>query len=110
MKIILFTGFLFFSTMQSSKLFAEVLIIEIEIINHFFVPDKIEIPVDTKIKLVIHNRDEASEEFESYELNREKLIMGGKKGVVFIGPLAIGEYPFFGEFSEKTAQGIIFVK
>lgn len=96
--------------LQSDNAFAERLIIEIEIVNHFFVPDKIEIPEDTKVKLVIYNRDEASEEFESYELNREKLIMGGKKAVVFIGPLAKGEYPFFGEFSEKTAQGLIIVK
>jgi len=100
----------FFFSLLTSKLLAERMTIEIEIINHFFVPDKIVIPADTKVKLIIHNRDEASEEFESYELNREKLIMGGKKGVVFIGPLAIGEYPFFGEFSEKTAQGTIIVK
>ncbi len=89
---------------------AKRLTIEIEIKNHFFIPDKIEIPANTKIKLIVHNRDSSSEEFESYELNREKLIMGERKANIFIGPLAAGEYPFFGEFNQKTAQGWIIVK
>jgi len=59
----------------------------IEIRNHLFEPDVISIPADTKVKLVIFNRDPTPEEFESYELNREKVIMGGRKAIVFIGPL-----------------------
>lgn len=89
---------------------AKRLVVEIEIKNHFFIPDKIEIPADTKVKLIVHNRDTSSEEFESYELNREKLIMGGRKVNIFIGPLVPGEYPFFGEFNQKTAQGVVIVK
>ena len=84
--------------------------IDITIRNHLFYPSKITIPVDTKIKLLIDNQDRTAEEFESYELNREKVIPGGSKGVVFIGPLPAGEYPFFGEFFPKTAQGIVIVK
>jgi hypothetical protein len=30
--------------------------------------------------------------------------------VIFIGPLKQGEYPFFGEFYPKTAQGKVFAK
>jgi len=99
-----------FLSLFSFELQAKRLVIEIEIKNHFFVPDRIEIPADTKVKLVIYNRDETSEEFESYELNREKLIMGGRKTNIFIGPLSVGEYPFFGEFNQKTAQGFIIVR
>lgn len=79
----------------------------IEIRNHLFEPDVIRIPADTKVKLIIFNRDPTPEEFESYELNREKVIMGGRKAVVFIGPLPAGEYPFFGEFNPQTALGKI---
>jgi len=103
---ILIVTLVFFAT----KISAERLTIEIEIKNHFFVPDKIEVPADTKVKLVIYNRDSTSEEFESYELNREKLIAAGRKANIFIGPLAVGEYPFFGEFNQKTAQGMVIVK
>ncbi|MDB2705102.1 cupredoxin domain-containing protein [Pseudomonadota bacterium] len=85
-------------------------IIEIEIRDHLFFPSEIHIPADTKVKLIINNKDPAAEEFESYELNREKVIPGGSKGVIFIGPLRSGEYPFFGEFFPKTAQGRVIVK
>ncbi|MBT5228949.1 MAG: cupredoxin domain-containing protein [Methylococcales bacterium] len=79
----------------------------IEIKNHLFYPDVLTVPANKKVKLIIINRDESSEEFESYELNREKIITGGRKGIVFIGPLAPGEYPYFGEFHPKTALGKI---
>ncbi len=95
---------------QISLLRAETPVIKIEIQNHLFFPSEITVPVNTKIKLMIHNLDATSEEFESYELNREKVIMGNQKVIIFIGPLPTGEYPFFGEFYPKTAQGLIIVK
>ena len=85
-------------------------IIHIDIKNHLFSPSEITIPENTKVKLIIHNKDATDEEFESYELNREKVILGNRKGVIFIGPLPAGEYPFFGEFFPKTAQGKVIVK
>jgi len=84
--------------------------VDIAIRNHLFYPSKVDIPADTKIKLLIDNQDPTAEEFESYELNREKVIPGHSKGVIFIGPLPAGEYPFFGEFFPKTAQGTVIVK
>ncbi|MFV8784000.1 cupredoxin domain-containing protein [Microbulbifer sp. SA54] len=80
-------------------------VVTLEIRDHLFYPSELVVPANTKIKLIVHNLDGTPEEFESYELNREKVIMGGKKAVIFIGPLAPGEYPFFGEFNPKTAQG-----
>jgi len=85
-------------------------VIEIDIKDHLFHPSEIVIPADTKVKLIINNLDPTPEEFESYELNREKVISGSRKAVIFIGPLPPGEYPFFGEFHPKTAQGKVLVK
>ena len=68
------------------------------------------IPADTKVRLIVINRDPTPEEFESYELNREKVIMGGAQAVIFLGPLPPGTYPFFGEFNPKTAQGSVRVE
>jgi hypothetical protein len=85
-------------------------VFEIEIRDHLFFPSELTIPADTKVKLLIHNRDSTPEEFESYELNREKVISGNSKTVIFIGPLPPGEYPFFGEFYPKTAQGKVVVE
>jgi hypothetical protein len=83
---------------------------EIEIRDHLFDPAELTIPAGKKVKLVVYNRDPTPEEFESYELNREKVIMGSSKAVIFIGPLKPGEYPFFGEFNPKTAQGKVIAK
>lgn len=82
-------------------------VFKIEISNHLFMPSELVIPANTKVKLMVYNLDSTSEEFESYELNREKVIMGKRKAVIFVGPLMPGEYPFFGEFHPETAQGKI---
>ncbi len=89
---------------------AEKPLIEINIEQHLFVPSEITIPANTKIKLRIHNRDTTPEEFESWELNREKVIMGNSTATIFIGPLPPGIYPFFGEFNPKTALGKVIVE
>jgi hypothetical protein len=90
--------------------YAEVSTFTIEIRDHLFYPSQLIIPANTKVKLIVINRDATPEEFESYELNREKVIMGGAKAIIFVGPLVPGDYPFFGEFNPKTAQGIIRVE
>ena len=84
--------------------------VELRIENHVFVPDIVEIPADQKVRLMVINADSSPEEFESYELNREKVIAGGRRAVIFVGPLPAGDYPFFGEFNPKTAQGLLRVK
>lgn len=79
----------------------------ITIKNHIFSPEELKVPAGEKVKLVIDNQDATPEEFESYELNREKIISGNSKGIVFIGPLEPGTYPYFGEFNMETAKGTI---
>lgn len=83
---------------------------EIAIKDHKFAPASLEVPAHQKIKLIVKNQDPTAEEFESYELNREKVIAGNSQAVVFIGPLDPGTYPFFGEFNPATAQGKIVAK
>ena len=78
--------------------------------NHLFYPAEIEIPANTKVKLIIHNQDQTPEEFDSFDLNREKVIFPQKKAVIFIGPLLPGRYDFFGEFNPNSAQAAIVVK
>lgn len=82
----------------------------ITIKDHKFSPETLEVPANQKVKLKIVNQDPTPEEFESYELNREKIIQGGATGVVFIGPLKPGSYPYFGEFNMDTAKGTIVAK
>lgn len=85
-------------------------VFELRIKDHLFFPDEIVIPANTKIKLLVKNEDPTPEEFESYELNREKVIPGNTEAVIFVGPLSPGVYPFFGEFFPRTAQGRVRVE
>lgn len=104
--IILSLALSFFAT----PALAETPIFEIIIKDHKFNPAILEIPTGQKVKLLIKNQDATPEEFESHELNREKVIAGNSEGVVFVGPLDAGEYKFFGEFHSKTAQGKLIAK
>jgi hypothetical protein len=85
----------------------ELLQFRLDIRDHLFYPPEFDVPAGRKFRLQVVNNDLTPEEFESYELNREKVIMGGSSVMIFIGPLAPGQYPFFGEFNPKTAQGKI---
>jgi plastocyanin len=89
---------------------ADIPVVELTIQDHRFTPAEVTVPAGTKVKLQVSNRDASPEEFESHELNREKVIPGGQQAVIFIGPLKPGKYPFFGEYHEDTAKGVIIVK
>ena len=77
------------------------------IIDHRFQPAEITIPSATKIKLQIENQDATPEEFDSYSLNREKVIAGHGTAMIYIGPLSPGRYTYIGEFHATTARGVI---
>src|SRR5207244_11923341 len=74
--------------------------------DHKFVPAEITVPAGKKIKLVIENQDATAEEFESYELNREKVVPGKGQITIFVGPLSPGHYPFFGDFHTHTSKAV----
>ena len=79
----------------------------ITIKNHEFSPKELVIPAKKKVKILVDNQDATPEEFESYELNREKVVTGNNKITLFVGPLKPGTYKYFGEFHKDTAQGVI---
>lgn len=75
--------------------------------NHRFEPAEIKVPAGQRVKLVVHNQDSTAEEFESHDLNREKIIPPGAKATLFVGPLKPGRYTFAGEYNEATAKGVV---
>jgi hypothetical protein len=88
---------------------AEPLVFTLRIKDHLFIPAELLVPANTRFRLRIVNEDATAEEFESASLNREKVIMGGSEGIIHLGPLAPGEYSFFGEFNPRTAVGRLIV-
>lgn len=74
-----------------------------------FEPSTLNVKAGVKFKLVINNATNKSAEFESAELNREKVIPAGGSGSVYIGPLQPGTYSFFDDFNQKN-RGVIVAK
>ncbi len=83
---------------------------EIFIENHYFTPSVIEVPSHKKFILKVINKDNEVEEFESFDLRREKIIPANGKIILRLGPLNEGEYSFVGEFHSQTAKGILIAK
>lgn len=81
--------------------------VKIVIKDHKFQPAEFKVPAGQKVKLTIDNQDDSAEEFESHELNREKIVAPKSSIIVWVGPLEPGRYPFFGEFHQDTAQGVL---
>jgi hypothetical protein len=78
--------------------------------DHRFEPTEVRVPAGKKIKIVIDNQDSTPEEFDSYELDREKVVPAKSKVPVYVGPLAPGRYAFVGEFNAQTAKGVLVVE
>lgn len=84
--------------------------INLTIENNRFVPEEIRVPAGKRIKILVLNKDVTPEEFESMPLKVEKLIPAGSRGLIFVKPQQPGRYPFYGEFHQSTAQGLLIVE
>lgn len=78
--------------------------------NHTFEPAEVRVPAGKEIRITIENADATPEEFESHDLNVEKIITGGGKATIKVGPLDPGTYEFVGEFHEDMAKGKLIVE
>lgn len=104
-------GTLSFGILMSPFVFAEELpTFYVTLENHVFVPSEVSIPANKKVKMIIINKDNEPEEFDSFDLNRERVVFAKKSATIFIGPLPPGKYEFFGEFHPESARGNVIVK
>ena len=78
--------------------------------NHAFTPQTLTIPAGRKIKLTVVNKDDAAAEFESSDLDREKVVTANGQIYVYIGPLDAGTYGFYDDFHRDTTTGKIIAK
>ena len=94
----------------SNLVFADDLVIKIELKNRTMNPNVITVPVNTAFTIEVVNTDNTAEEFESNSLKIEKIIPPKRTAKFKVKPLAAGEYEIFGEFHMDTCQGKIIVK
>lgn len=78
--------------------------------NGRFVPSTLEVPANTKFRLLIKNEGPGAEEFESTDLRKEKVLGPGATSFLIFQPLKPGSYKFFGDFHPDTAQGQMVAK
>ena len=78
--------------------------------DHTFTPSELKVAAGKRHTITVVNSDATPEEFESHALKVEKVVLGKSKGIVRIGPLKAGQYPFVGEYHESTAKGVIVVE
>ena len=84
--------------------------VTISIKDHKFDPAEVRVPAERAVKLTVKNLDATAEEFESKTLKVEKVIAGNGTALIRLKPLAKGIHKFFGEYHEKTAQGMLIVE
>jgi plastocyanin len=77
--------------------------------NNQFIPSEVQIPAGVKVKLVVHNDNQTTSEFESNQFHREKVVGPGQEITVYVGPLDPGSYEFFDDFHPQT-RGHLVVK
>lgn len=75
-----------------------------------FVPDTLEVPANTKFRLLIKNEGPGAAEFESKELRKEKVLAPGARSFLVFVPLKPGTYRFFEEFHPAIGQGRFVVR
>ncbi len=70
---------------------------------------ELDVPANAKFTLTVKNLDKVPSEFESSDLNREKVVVGSGTITVYLGPLTPGSYEFFDDFN-PAARGHIVAK
>jgi hypothetical protein len=74
------------------------------------VPARLEVPANTRFKIVLRNEGRGPAEFESRSLRKEKVLAPGASSFVVVAPLKPGSYDMFDEFHDRTAIGTIVAK
>lgn len=82
---------------------------QILIKNSQFQPTELKLPAGQKVKVVVKNEGSVPAEFESYDLNIEKVVPGQTQTTLYVGPLSTGAYRFFNDF-HQSAKGKFVVK
>jgi plastocyanin len=76
--------------------------------NGHFEPAALSVPAGVRVKLKVTNASDSAIEFESFELNRERVVPPGGTITVYLPSLGPGAYHFFDDFHrEAGGQGTI---
>jgi Cupredoxin-like domain len=85
-------------------------VIELRFENRRFTPQTITVPANQSLTLRITNASKEPIEFESFKLNREKVVGPGETIIVRLPALRPGSYDFYDDFHQDVPAGSIVAK
>ena len=85
-------------------------VIELRFENRSFTPQTITVPANQSLILRITNASKEAIEFESFELNRERVVPPGSSITVYLPSLNPGTYHFFDDLHHDVGQGTLTAK
>jgi plastocyanin len=94
-------------TALSSSARADDALPQLKFAHGHFEPASFNVAAGTPIKLTVMNQGDSAIEFESFELNRERVVQPGETITVNLPKLDRGQYHFFDDFHHEVAQGTI---
>jgi plastocyanin len=83
---------------------------EIRFENHQFTPQTLTVPSGRKLTIKVINASKETIEFESFKLNREKVVTPGETITVHLSGLSAGAYDFYDDFHQDVPEGSIVAK
>lgn len=107
---IIFTLLFLFAIALASRAQADDAVVELRFENRRFIPQTITVPATQPFKIKITNSSKEAIEFESFKLNREKVVGPGESVIVLVPALRPGSYDFYDDFHQDVPEGTINVK
>ncbi|ABD89044.1 cupredoxin domain-containing protein [Rhodopseudomonas palustris] len=89
---------------------ADEVTVEIEMNNGVITPQRLEVPANTRFRLIIKNTGTMPAEFESKELHKEEVVAAGATGRMIFRKLEPGEYSFVDDFSPDAPPAVLIAK
>lgn len=72
-----------------------------------FQPASLDVTANQQVRIKVTNKGNSPIEFESFEMNRERVVPPGHTITVILPKLDPGEYHFFDDFHHEVGQGTI---
>ena len=83
---------------------------ELRFENYRFTPQRLDVPAGQPLTIKVVNASKEPIEFESFKLNREKVVEPGETITVHLPALSPGSYDFYDDFHKDVPEGSIIAK
>jgi len=85
-------------------------VVELRYENHRFAPQTLAVPANRPFRIKVTNASKETIEFESFKLDREKVVGPGEIIFVNVPALSPGSYDFYDDFHGNVPEGAMIAK